>query len=439
MNRTLVFRALNCLIVALMVGAGGRTLAQDAIEPSPPPAATKLSGARRITLEEAKDQAVNAAGSQGAKLAQLSIEAAKQHRLAAQADYFPKVGAVFANLHFNKFMGQRIQVVNPSVAIPLFNKDQTIVAVTVTQPVTPLFKVHEAVKIARADERIAQAKAGQTITQLTTEVEQLYFRLLIAQRRRASDEAKVKLLESRLQLASASTLPLAELAERQAALSEATKALVAADSQVIELTQSLNALAGLPAGKELELVAPLPLDEKISLAEATAQALASNAAVIAAEQTVVKARAASRLSKLEYVPDVAILGGYAYQTAIPALPSDFSFIGVMATFNVFDFGKRERTIKERKTQVEMAETALTMAKAQVGAGVQKSYLDLQRTRRILELTRQLVAMRQSAPASDQETALEAKAARLKAEAEMFQAELDYRLAYAQLKRVAGEK
>ncbi len=385
MNPTLVFRALNCLIVALMVCAGGRTLAQDTIEPGPPPAATKLSGARRITLEEAKDQAVNAASSQGAKLAQLSIEAAKQHRLAAQADYFPKVGAVFANLHFNKFLGERIQVANRTVAIPLLNKDQTLVAVTVTQPVTPLFKVHEAVKIARADERIAQAKAGQTITQITTEVEQLYFRLLVAQRRRASDEAKVKLLESRLQLASASTLPLTEIAERQAALSEATKALMTADSQVIELTQSLNVLTGLSAGTELELVAPLPLDEKVSLADATAQATANNAAVIVAEQT------------------------------------------------------RERTIKERKTQLEMAETALTMAKAQVGAGVQKSYLDLQRTRRILDLTRQLVAAYQSPPASDQEVALEAKAARAKAEAEMFQAELDYRAAYAQLKRVAGER
>ncbi|MGH9832515.1 MAG: TolC family protein [Blastocatellia bacterium] len=438
MNRTLIFRALNCLIVALMVCAGSRALAQDAIVPSQAPAATKLSAARRITLEEAKDQAVNAASGQGAKLAQFSIEAAKQHRLAAQADYFPKVGAVFANFHFNKFLGQRIQIADRSVAVPLMNKDQTIVAVTVTQPVTPLFKVHEAIKIARADERIAQAKAGQTITQITTEVEQLYFRLLIAQRRRASDEAKVKLLESRLQLASASTLPLTEVAERQAALSEATKALVAADSQVIELTQSLNALTGLPAGTELELVAPLPPDEKISLAEATAQAMANNAAVIEAEQTVVKARAASRLSKLEYIPDVAILGGYAYQTAIPLLPNDFSFIGVMATFNVFDFGKRERTIKERKTQVDMAETALTMAKAQVGAGVQKSYLDLQRTRRILDLTRQLVAAYQSPPANHQEAALEAKAARAKAEAEMFQAELDYRVAYAQLKRVAGE-
>jgi hypothetical protein len=32
----------------------------------------------------------------------------------------------------------------------------------------------------------------------------------------------------------------------------------------------------------------------------------------------------------------------------------------MATLNVFDFGKRERTIKERKTQLEMAQTALTI-------------------------------------------------------------------------------
>src|SRR5262245_14107569 len=55
---------------------------------------------RRITLEEAKQQAINASvNSPGARLAQLAAEAARYHRKAAQADYFPKVNAGFANLH----------------------------------------------------------------------------------------------------------------------------------------------------------------------------------------------------------------------------------------------------------------------------------------------------------------------------------------------------
>jgi len=49
-----------------------------------------------------------------------------------------------------------------------------------------------------------------------------------------------------------------------------------------------------------------------------------------------------------------VLGGYAYQANLmPLLPRDFSFIGAMATYSIFDGGKREHTLKQRNAQVEM--------------------------------------------------------------------------------------
>jgi outer membrane protein TolC len=424
------------ILTALLLSATG--IAQEQT-----PDTSAAGAPRRITLDQAQQQAAAAAAAgAGARLAQLAVDAARYHRKAAQSDYFPKVNAGFANLHFNKFMGQEIQLARRNFSLPLLNKDQTTVFVTVTQPLTPLFKVHEAVKIARADERIAEGKAGQTVTQLTTDVEQLYYRLLIADRQRSGAENEIKFLEGKLQLASVSGgPPVMEMGRRQAALTEANKTLLSAKSQAIELTQSLNALMGQDRDALWEPVAfmPPPAEDRISLTDATAQAMFSNPAVTEAEQNVVKARAAARLSKLEYVPDVAILGAYTYQNAIPLLPLDFSFIGVVASYNVFDFGKRERTIRERKTQVAMAETALELARAQVSAGVQKTHLDLDRARRVLELTRRLAAMYQAAPESSRTDDLETKSARAKAEAEMFQAELDYRLAYSQLKRAIGGK
>jgi outer membrane protein TolC len=165
-------------------------------------------------------------------------------------------------------------------------------------------------------------------------------------------EAEVEMAERQAQIASATTEPLEGMTERQAALFEARKALLAANTQVKELTQSLAALMGTPLDTRFELAAPPPMIETISSAQAARQAIANNPEIVEAEQTIVKARAAHRLSKLEYVPDVAIIGGYINQTVIPALPNDFSFIGVVASFTLFDFGKRERAIKERRTQVE---------------------------------------------------------------------------------------
>jgi hypothetical protein len=48
-------------------------------------------------------------------------------------------------------------------------------------------------------------------------------------------------------------------------------------------------------------------------------------------------------------------------------------------------------------------------------------------------------LQRAATPRDQDPGPEAKAALAKAEAEMFQAELDYRTAYAQMKRAAGEQ
>src|SRR5882672_1526983 len=315
------------------------------------------SGAIRITLEEAQARAVS---TQALILTAAGVDAAHYHRKAAQSDYFPKVDAFFANIHFNKFMGDTIQLVRfrRSAAVPLFDKDQTWVGATVTQPLTPLFKVHEAVRIARADERIARAKANAASIQLVADIERVYFELLIAQRRQTETEANVEIAGRRLQIASAATTPpsgLDGMTERETALLEAQKALLAASDKVTELTNSLVDLTGLPEGARLELAPPPPAVIEInSSTQRPRPVIAYSPEIVEAEAAVVKARAAHRLAKLEYVPNVFITGSYIFQTAVPLLPPDFSDIGVIAYYNLFDFFKRERTIKERGAQVSMA-------------------------------------------------------------------------------------
>lgn len=403
------------------------------------------SDALRITLEEAQARAVSV---HALILAGASVDAARWRRQAAQSDYFPKVGAFFVNLHFNKFMADRIQLarISRTVAVPLLNKDETFVGATVTQPLTPLFKVHEAVRIARADERIARAKAGAASSQLTVDVEREYFELLIAQRRQTEAEANVEIAERRLQIASAAMTPpdgLDGTAEGETALIEAKKSLLAASDKVTELTNSLTDLTGFPDDARLELVPPAPAVTETTSSTQKPQkpqpVIAYSPEIVEAEEAVVKARAAHRLAKLEYVPDVVITGGYLFQTAIPILPGDFSFIGVFATFTLFDFGKRERTIKERGAQVSMAKANLQLVRAKAAAGARKTVMDLDRTRRILELTQRVTSLSRAAIQRDQDPGPETRAALAKAEAEMFQADLDYRTAYAELKRAAGEQ
>jgi outer membrane protein TolC len=390
---------------------------------------------KHISLDEAKSKASGSAAV--SKAGQLAVDAAKYHRQAAQADYFPKLSADFLNLHYNKFLGQKIEVVDRRTGVPLFGKevplfgkDWTAVSLTVVQPVTQLLQVRQAVAVARADERIAQAKVAQMAAQTAEYVERAYFALLIAQRRQTVAQKKLESIDSTSPLASTVAMTSKSEVDHQAVAFEASKELLTADSEVSELTHSLNTLIGFAPDTKLILDPPQPVTETISLTEATQQAVANSAEVVEAEETLVKARAASRLAKLDYVPGVAVMGGYINQpqAVLPLLPQDFSFIGFTATFNIFDFGKREKTIDERRMQVGMAEANVAMVKSKVAANVQKSFFELERSQRIRDLTRRLAA-------GYQEAALEDTSARAMAEAEMFQAELDYRSAHSQLQRL----
>ncbi len=396
-------------------------------------------GPQRISLDEAQHQAQRAANPLF-HLAELGVEAAKQHRLGVQSDFFPKISSTFMNVHFNRFMGEILTLRGPrggqaTFAVPIFTKDETLVAATAMQPITPLFKLKQVLTIARADERVAKAKAEMPANEVAGNVEQSYFELLVVQRQEQMAKANVRKVEAKWRLASASTLP-AGLVEHEAEWLEADKAFVLASSDTKQAAAALNALLGWPGETELELVVPAALQENISQATAVEQALQNNPEVVEAEQNVVKARAASKLSKLEYLPDIAVTGGYAYQDIMPSLPTDMSYIGVMANYTLFDFGKRERAIKERNAQVAMAETGLTLVKAKVAASVTKAYFELDRARQLSELAQRMNSNSRVMAVNYEPE--EASMARAKNEAEMLQAELEYRQAFAKLQQLIGK-
>ncbi|HVZ21220.1 MAG TPA: TolC family protein [Vicinamibacterales bacterium] len=424
-----VCRRLGILATSLLLS--GAAAAQDA--PSAP------AGVRRITLPQAQQLAAGANPLE--RLGRLQVEAAEQHRLGVKAQYFPSVSGQFENLHLTEQPGQVLTVQRPfagttlSLPVTVFAQDQSAVNVTVVQPITPLFQVRQLVKIARADENIARAKAGLPVAERASLVEKNYFDLLVAER---------ELVSARVAVTKASAATLVSTARQAAgekAALDAAKTWSLASSKVRELTATLDEMMGLPADTRLELVPPPPLVEHLSLDEAAVDATTSNAQVIEAEQTAVKARAGSMLARSAYVPGVAVIGGYTYQTAIAdsVLPHDFAYVGVVATYTLFDSGKREHTVKELSAQVHAADLGVELTKAKVAAAVKTSYLELERSRDLVQLTRRIVAAPRVVDASYLSSNQDDDAARADMEAELFRAELEYRQAYARVRALIGDK
>jgi outer membrane protein TolC len=160
--------------------------------------------------------------------------------------------------------------------------------------------------------------------------------------------------------------------------------------------------------------------------------------VIEAEQNVRKAEAASTLSRLDYVPDVAVFGGYAIQVdVIPALPRDFTYIGVTGSYNIFDFGKREHSVKARSAQLQMARTALELTRAKVAAAVKTTYLELERSRALKELARIGATGTEIVDATHTDN-FDVRTAQMERSQEMLRLDYQHRQAYAQLRAMMGQ-
>ncbi len=422
---------------------GSAELGNPAIKDSVPAATLATpgsAGARKLTLEEAKAQAASASNPL-VRLGQLSVEVAKEHRLGQQALYFPNLSTQFANLHINQPTGQVVSLERLGVTIPvnIFSKNQTDFNLAAVQPVTPLFSVYQLVKMARADENIAKVKAGIPVAEVAMKVEKNFFDLLVAQRELTSAQADARKVQAKWMTASTAAPRVST--EQETDTIGAEKAVLVSAGKVKELTESLNQMLGLPDGTTLELVPPEPLVEDTSLTEATETATAGNPEVVEAEQTAVKAHAGLTLTKLQYVPTVAITGGYANQNAISErlLPKDFGYIGVIATWTVFDGFKREHGVKEVKAQAEMADLGVQLTKAKVAAGVKSTYFELDRSRQLYQLTRRMVSAAQVVDASYHSDNPEVESAQAKMEADMFRADYEYRQAYDKLKALMGVK
>src|SRR5262249_552937 len=343
-------------------------------------------GVRRITLADAEALA-QAASDPLVRLGQLQVEAARQHRLGVRSMYFPSISTQSVALHLTETPGQIPTFQRPltgaliSVPIQAFFQNQNLFNVVATQPITQLWSIRQLVKIARADENIAMAKAGMPVTAATRQVEKNYFDLLVAERELAaanSDGTKARTGWVTI----GGSGPLGTRAQQGDALRADTSAALLTN-KVAALTASLNGLLGLASDTRLELVPPAPLVEHMTLTDALAQAQASPPVeVIEAEQTAVKAHAAAKLSKLDYVPGVAVMGGYLHQDVLSetVLPESFAYVGVLATYTLFDSFKRQHAIKEAAANEEAAELGVQLAKAKAAAAVKSAYFDLERSR-----------------------------------------------------------
>ena len=401
-HRELRAAARLCLPLALM----GSTFVTSSV------AQQASAGSMQLTLE----QAINLALKQNHSihLRNLSVEQMQSKKDQASSNYLPQIKASGSVLHVTDLAGVEISAgalgsypsTGPIPAKSLFVGQGGLTGYTggvgLEQPLTQLFRIHQANVAAKADVLVAKTQLDQTQDAIALQVRQLYYNILINQQKlRASQDqlsaAQVKDEESRSDVARGNALEISAL-QSQAALLQARQESLTLRLQGNDLRRQLADALGLPVETSIELdpgATAVALDIP-SRADAIRIALDQNQDLKAARQTLVKAQAGLAVAKDAYIPDVTALSRYSYQSGVPFLVHNFGTFGFSLSYDLFDGGRREAKVREARSEMHSAEVAVDKLQSEIEVQVQGIYDRVDELRQMVDVAGQVVKVRTEA-------------------------------------------
>jgi outer membrane protein TolC len=410
---------------------------------------------QRLTLDEAKARVV--ANSKLLGLAALNVEGKGYATRAMRASYFPQVIGTSVYFRFNDDLGHVLTTPGRTISgprgrpiagipaltieVPVINENTEFTTIAAVQPITALLKVRQGVKAAIADEQIAQAQLDKGRRELLSGTEQLFWGLLAVGRIRTGAAAAVAGAEM---IAKAPGAPV----EVRLALAEARQALQKVEAQLADLQEQMNLLLDQPPCTALELVEPpFPVSPLKCADEAVGLALAASPEVREAVQNVLKAQAGLAANKVDYLPNVAVVGGYANQTMASYIQQDIGYVGVTASYTFVDWGKRRNTIRGSQNLIALASLKVQTTEDEVRQKTLKAFRELQQTHAAIGAAQAMVQLRKEAEKKETTPAaltnpgplLAASKASLEAEIELIKANLAYRTAYVELMALLGHQ
>jgi outer membrane protein TolC len=220
-----------------------------------------------------------------------------------------------------------------------------------------------------------------------------------------------------------------------------------------DLQLQLNDVTGLPLTTALVLdpnVSPMSgAAERCEREACVREALESHPEIAEARAQVEKAASAVRLAKYEFIPDVEAFARYSFQNNVPFLAGRFGTIGVRASVDLFDGGRKRAVLRERETQLAQAKENLTRISDGVELRIQTAYNKMERTRQMIAVSEELLALRDEARrvaanllaqgGALGSQAKESAALELEARAALLQSQLDYVQAVDEMDAAVGRR
>jgi len=338
-----------------------------------------------LTLEQAVDLAMH--NNRPLKTATLEVEKSKDTTDAARTRRFPALnllgvsGQLLSPLKFEFKQGVfgtfpgigPVPGANTEIKEPL--RWSTFILATATQPVTPLLRINEGIRLSEVTQNVVQEQRRDQRHVVVNQVKRTYFEAQQTQSGLEATDEAIKFLQEldrivQEQVTKGRALRTDSL-EVKTRLAEATHRAVTLDSALASQKEQLNELLGRDVQSEFSLTPVSSIPETLAEPEAAlTQALKRRPSLMATRLHVQQAEHDKRIKELQYVPDLSVIVAYGKAANIgQVLPEQISMAGFLLTWEVFDWGRKQRELGEKRRAVEQTRIGVQEAEAQVAVEV----------------------------------------------------------------------
>jgi outer membrane protein TolC len=375
-------------IALIVLSARGFARAQS---PAPPP--------ESLTLDQAIDLALH--NNHAIKIAQFGVARADEEISVAKTSRLPSLH--MHTLFSGNLAKNDIKIPNPAANQfpglgPFFLLTQerrlsTVFAATAVQPLSQQYRIGLHIKLERLSRELAQAKLRQQQNETIDQVKKTYYAILQTKSALGSVAQAVKSYEELDKVTGDYVVQQVALKADhlvvQTRLAKAQYDELELSSRLATQKEQLNSLLGREVGCEFEVIdAASFISIETNLGAARKVALEHRPELQQARLSVEQATLARRIKKSEYIPDVS--AGFAYVTPrnFPsAVPKEFVNVGVVVTWEFFDWGRKKHQLAEIDNTIAQAKNGLKETEDQVLVDVGDKLRKLQLTSQALRVAK----------------------------------------------------
>lgn len=353
---------------------------------------------KRLTLEEA----ISLARSQNRELKQARLEIHKQQEAFSEAkiqlyprfDTYLLASELLTPLDFTILPGTfgsfpatgPIPPKNSEIHTPA--RPVAIVSVTATQPLTQLFRIDLSIKEQKLGVKLSQQSYSEREHGLVNEVRRAYYAILQSQSAFESQRVLLAYLEELQQLTGRrlqqEVVLKADSLHITAQRTKASYQLTVIEDALADQKEALNRLLGRDLQTEFAVeTVPVSLPEESSLQEARKIAIEIRPEIKA--ETVKRERTTleTKIEKSRYIPDISIQANYATASNISFLPQNLGAVGVLLTWQPWDWGQKRHDLAQKIDAEKQAQLSIENVRDRILQEVDSTFRRLREARELL--------------------------------------------------------